>query len=492
MTGDRTGLQAVKLAEFQEVRPVLFSIAYRLSGSVAEAEDAVQETWLRYDRTATRPVSVKAFLSAAVTRVALNVLASSRVRREAYVGQWLPEPLLEDPYQDPERSAELADSVSMAALLLLERECGCGACAFDDHIESGAARRPRVARMHAAFGRRGCGPPHIEGSKYLSRRSRNRTTGLFRSSRTRFSMLGLRTAVCRGEGAWCAVLGPDDLVLCAGTVLGSGFRERAEAAAAAGFSGITLWAQDWKRALDEGLTPADMRAILDDHGLSVGELDAVTDWLPAPGGVTDAAGFSVPADVFWEIAEALGGRSLNVVEIAGAAVDPEQAAEAFAALCDKAAGYGLLVHLEFLPWSGIPDIHAAARITTRADRPNGGILLDTWHHYRSGGGLADLTEDVMRRVNGIQISDAPAPPQPDQTPPADVGARTAALMDETMHRRLLPGQGAADVAATLRTLRAAGVDAPVGVEVFSDALAAQGVHEAARTAATAARAVLPS
>ncbi|WP_436777865.1 RNA polymerase sigma-70 factor [Yinghuangia sp. YIM S09857] len=110
-----------KAEEFQELRPLLFAIAYRLLGSVVEAEDAVQETWLRYARTETRPVSVKAFLSAAVTRVSLNVLASARVRREAYVGQWLPEPLLDDPYQDPERSAELADSVSMAALLLLER-----------------------------------------------------------------------------------------------------------------------------------------------------------------------------------------------------------------------------------------------------------------------------------------------------------------------------------------------------------------------------------
>ncbi len=79
--------------EFEQLRPLLFSVAYRILGSVSEAEDAVQETWLR----------------------------SARVRREHYIGPWLPEPLLEDPYQDPERSAELADSMSMAALLLLER-----------------------------------------------------------------------------------------------------------------------------------------------------------------------------------------------------------------------------------------------------------------------------------------------------------------------------------------------------------------------------------
>jgi RNA polymerase sigma-70 factor (ECF subfamily) len=107
--------------EFEELRPLLFAIAYRILGSVSEAEDAVQETWLRYESSPTQPTSTKAFLSAVVTRISIDVLRSARARREQYVGQWLPEPLLTDPYEDPERSAELADSVSMAALLLLER-----------------------------------------------------------------------------------------------------------------------------------------------------------------------------------------------------------------------------------------------------------------------------------------------------------------------------------------------------------------------------------
>ena len=111
--------------EFEELRPLLFSIAYRILGSVSEAEDAVQETWLRYHASTTTPISLKSFLSAIVTRVSIDVLRSARVRRESYVGQWLPEPLLTDDestaYLDPEHAAELADSLSMAALLLLER-----------------------------------------------------------------------------------------------------------------------------------------------------------------------------------------------------------------------------------------------------------------------------------------------------------------------------------------------------------------------------------
>ncbi len=110
-----------KTEEFEELRPLLFSIAYRILGSVSEAEDAVQESWLRYEGSSTRPASAKAFLSAVVTRISIDVLRSARVRRERYTGQWFPEPLLADPYQDPERAAELADSLSTAALLLLER-----------------------------------------------------------------------------------------------------------------------------------------------------------------------------------------------------------------------------------------------------------------------------------------------------------------------------------------------------------------------------------
>ncbi|HEY2948236.1 MAG TPA: sigma factor, partial [Micromonosporaceae bacterium] len=99
-----------------------------------EAEDAVQETWLRYEASTAQPTSAKAFLSAVVTRVSIDALRSARVRRQTYVGHWFPEPLLTDAYEDPARSAELADSASMAALLLLERltwpPCGAGDSAW--------------------------------------------------------------------------------------------------------------------------------------------------------------------------------------------------------------------------------------------------------------------------------------------------------------------------------------------------------------------------
>jgi RNA polymerase sigma-70 factor, ECF subfamily len=149
--------------DFEELRPLLFAIAYRILGSVAEAEDVVQETWLRYQTSPTPPASARAFLSAVVTRISIDVLRSARVRREEYVGPWFPEPLLTDPYSDPERSAELADSVSMAALLLLERLSPLERAVFVlrevfgfgfDEVASAVGRSEAACRQLAARARR--------------------------------------------------------------------------------------------------------------------------------------------------------------------------------------------------------------------------------------------------------------------------------------------------------------------------------------------------
>src|SRR3954464_7731599 len=97
---------------YETLRPLLFSIAYRMVGSVAEAEDIVQEAFLRHHRALQEDVEVqtpKAYLSAITTRLAIDHLRSARVRREPYVGPWLPEPLLTDPGPGPSEQAELAD-----------------------------------------------------------------------------------------------------------------------------------------------------------------------------------------------------------------------------------------------------------------------------------------------------------------------------------------------------------------------------------------------
>jgi len=106
-----------------EVRPVSFAIAYRMLGSVSEAEDVVQEALLRVDQAlqAGEPIaSPRAYVATVTTRLAINELRSARVRRERYVGEWLPEPIITDGDDDPARHAETADSLSLAMLVLLE------------------------------------------------------------------------------------------------------------------------------------------------------------------------------------------------------------------------------------------------------------------------------------------------------------------------------------------------------------------------------------
>jgi RNA polymerase sigma-70 factor (TIGR02957 family) len=106
-----------------ELRPVAFAIAYRMLGSVAEAEDVVQEALLRLHRAlqnGQRIDSPRAFLATVTTRLAIDSLRSARVRRERYVGDWLPEPIVTDGADDPARRTEMADSLSLALLVLLE------------------------------------------------------------------------------------------------------------------------------------------------------------------------------------------------------------------------------------------------------------------------------------------------------------------------------------------------------------------------------------
>ena len=107
----------------EQLRPVSFAIAYRMLGSVAEAEDVVQEALLRVHRTlegGERLESPRAYVATVTTRLAIDSLRSARARREQYVGEWLPEPILTDGRDDPARHAEMADSLSLAMLVLLE------------------------------------------------------------------------------------------------------------------------------------------------------------------------------------------------------------------------------------------------------------------------------------------------------------------------------------------------------------------------------------
>jgi RNA polymerase sigma-70 factor (ECF subfamily) len=108
----------------EDLRPLMFSIAYRMVGSVSDAEDLVQEAYLRMQQALAAGTAVdspKAYLTTVVTRLAIDHLRSARVRRETYPGPWMPEPVVERPDEAPAESAELSDSLSIAYLMLLDQ-----------------------------------------------------------------------------------------------------------------------------------------------------------------------------------------------------------------------------------------------------------------------------------------------------------------------------------------------------------------------------------
>ncbi len=276
----------------------------------------------------------------------------------------------------------------------------------------------------------------------------------------------------------------ESLVLCSGTLRrGVPFAERVAAAAGAGFAGISMWGRDYAAARAEGLSDEDLRLMLADHGLFVAEVDPAWWWLPGAAEVSippsldseDVFGFG-EADLF-ALADVLGARSLNAVDVFGGEWSTEDAAEAFAGLCERADDHGMLVHLEWLPWSRIPDLATATEVVRLADQRNGGLNIDSWHLVRAGDSPEELAELPGELILGVQLDDGPK-------------AAEENLLHATLHDRELPGEGEFDLVGIVGALRSTGTTAPIGVEVFSDSLHALPSDEAARRAADATRRVL--
>jgi sugar phosphate isomerase/epimerase len=294
---------------------------------------------------------------------------------------------------------------------------------------------------------------------------------------------------CRAWSTWPRVTElvqpvEHDLVLCSGTLRRDAtFGERLEAARAGGFTGISLWGRDYNAARTEGLSDADLRKMLDDNGIFVAEVDPAWWWLPGasevriPRKLDDQDVFCFEEKDLFAIADAVGARSINAVDVFGGRFTLEQASEAFAAFSRRAAEHGLRVQLEFMPWSKIPDLRTAWQVVRDAGVDNGGIVIDSWHYFR-GTPDAGLLETIPGdRIFGVQLSDAPAEPEPE-------------LIKATLHHRLLPGDGELDLASLLAGLRSIKTAAPIGVEVFSDSLHELPAVVAGRRAGESMRRVL--
>jgi sugar phosphate isomerase/epimerase len=222
-----------------------------------------------------------------------------------------------------------------------------------------------------------------------------------------------------------------------------------------------------------GVSDSDLLAICDDHGIGVPEIEFLYHWTCTD----ERAKFARELEErLYGLADAFGARHMNMGDVnpPGEMAPTELAAERFAAICDRAADHGLLVALEFLPWSGIPDAAAAWAIVRTAGRPNGGINLDVWHHYRGAADDEMLLAIPPEAIACVALSDADAEVLGD-------------LIEDTTRRRRLPGQGSFDLERFLSLLDAHGVGAPVTVEILSDEQNARPTEEAALVAIEATR-----
>jgi sugar phosphate isomerase/epimerase len=159
--------------------------------------------------------------------------------------------------------------------------------------------------------------------------------------------------------------------------------------------------------------------------------------------------------VAFSMADEFECRYLQVIGPAGG--DPADAARAFGALCDRAADHGLVVGLEFLPFTDIVSVHDARRIVEAAGRANGGICVDIWHHERGARDLAGIAALPGEMISGIQINDGTIEPEdPD-------------YYADCLAHRVAPGAGEFDVRGFVDTVRATGCAVPMSVEVCSAA-----------------------
>ena len=258
------------------------------------------------------------------------------------------------------------------------------------------------------------------------------------------------------------MLNQNSLVLCGATIGSINFEDLLTAAKTGSFDAISLMAVFYEDARSRGLSIKDMQLMLNDNGLVVAEVDALLSWLPGAAPDKNASeyekiSYSKSEDLFFEIADSFEARSMNIAQAWGPSFPVERTSEAFATLCDRAQEHNLLVSLEFLPWSGIPNLDSAFNIIKAADKSNGGLMIDTWHHHRSGGDPEDLLKISGDKIISIQLNGVSKDPWED-------------IVEETISARLLPDEGENDVIGFVKNLDQIKSKAPIGIEIFSKEL----------------------
>lgn len=246
------------------------------------------------------------------------------------------------------------------------------------------------------------------------------------------------------------------LTCSANTLRRADLRSRVAVAAAAGFTGVGLRVPDFA---ESGMEPTAIRELLEHHHMLTLEVEYTWDWA-----VPDVDPIE---DVVFAFAREVGFRHLIVPMFYRH--ERRDIVRGFGELCDRAATFGIEVGFEFLPYSHVRTLGQAWSVVEAADRPNGGVVLDLWHWFRSGSTFAELGRVPVEKITSIQLCDVAATPRAD-------------LTDEARHHRLLPGRGAGATTAILGELATRGYDGPASVEVFSDHLDGQTATAAAELA----------
>lgn len=253
------------------------------------------------------------------------------------------------------------------------------------------------------------------------------------------------------------------------------FDERVSAASAAGYAGIGLYVHEYARLRqEEGRTPREIATVLDHHGVALADVEVARGWWATEGPAFEEC--RTIERLAYEMADEFGVRYLQAIGPHDCQLD--QAVEGFAALCDRAGEHGLLVGLEWLPYTNVADAAAAQRIVDAADRPNGGYCADIWHHVRGANDIDQIRSLEPERIFAVQMNDGPNTPQLDD------------YKTDCLANRVVPGEGEFDCVGFVRTMIDMGVTAPISVEVCSTELWNAPIEDAARRSADAMRRVL--